>query len=63
MLLTARKILLVLALAGLYFFLREGPAVAATWGYGITVSNTPGTIGSSATHLKQIGIGATCMPM
>ncbi|MGI9862930.1 hypothetical protein SDD30_16250 [Moorella naiadis] len=49
MLRTARKIFFVLALAGLCFFLRAGPAAAATWQYGITASDTPTTIDSSAT--------------
>lgn len=47
--LTARKILLFLALAGLYFFIRAGPVLAATWQYGITDTDTPGTIDSSTT--------------
>ncbi|WP_054937098.1 hypothetical protein [Moorella stamsii] len=47
--LTARKIFLFLTLAGLYFFLRAGPAEAATWQYGITASDTPTTLDSSAT--------------
>lgn len=47
--LTARKIFFVLALAGFYFFLRAGSALAAAWQYGITASDTPATIDSSAT--------------
>ncbi|WP_262366738.1 hypothetical protein [Neomoorella thermoacetica] len=49
MLLTARKIFSALVLAGLCLFLRAGPAFAATWQYGITASDTPATIDSSAT--------------
>ncbi|WP_236713288.1 hypothetical protein [Neomoorella thermoacetica] len=49
MLLTARKIFFVLALAGFYFFLRAGPALAAAWQYGITDTDTPTTIDSSNT--------------
>ncbi|MGB9846555.1 MAG: hypothetical protein ACPLRH_03505, partial [Desulfotomaculales bacterium] len=49
MLLTARKIFLVLALAGLYFFLRAGPVLAAMWQYSITDGNTSTTIDSQAT--------------
>ncbi|TYL07572.1 hypothetical protein MOLA_22330 [Moorella thermoacetica] len=48
-LLTARKIFSALVLAGLCLFLRAGPAFAATWQYGITASDTPATIDSSAT--------------
>ncbi|MDN5362685.1 MAG: hypothetical protein PWP70_1732, partial [Moorella sp. (in: firmicutes)] len=47
--LTARKIFSVLALAGLCFFLRAGPAAAATWQYGITDTDTATTIDSSNT--------------
>ncbi|SMB96544.1 hypothetical protein SAMN00808754_1535 [Thermanaeromonas toyohensis ToBE] len=46
---TAQKIFLVLALAGLHFFFRAGPALAATWQYGITDADTPTTIDRAAT--------------
>jgi len=44
-----RKIFLLLGLAGVYLFLRAGPALAATWQYGITNADTSTTIDSTAT--------------
>ncbi|BCV20311.1 hypothetical protein [Moorella sp. Hama-1] len=44
-----RKIYLILAVLIGILFLGAGPANAASWQYGITASDTPGTIDSSAT--------------